>query len=60
MASPTRPSIPVDVSSKILYKVDAATVDAVNASVVHGWITELNDSIRATEVGGLRTSLELT
>jgi centromere/kinetochore protein ZW10 len=56
----TKRSIPVDLSSKILYKVDAATVDAVTASVVHGWIGELDESIQATKVGSLRKSPGLT
>lgn len=59
MASPI-PGSPVDISSKILYKVDAATVDSVTASVVHGWIGELDEAIQATKVGGLPTPFELT
>lgn len=51
---------PVDISSKILYKVDAATVDTVTASVAHGWIGELDEAIQATKVGGLPISFELT
>ncbi|KAF8202281.1 hypothetical protein BJ912DRAFT_944331 [Pholiota molesta] len=42
-------AIPVDVSSKILYKVDAATKDTLNSSLAASWIRELDESIQATK-----------
>lgn len=44
-------AIPVDVSSKILYKIDAATRDRLNTSLASSWIEELDESILATKVG---------
>lgn len=43
-------AIPVDVSSKILYKIDAATKDTLNSSLASSWIGELDESIQATKV----------
>lgn len=43
-------AIPVDVSSKILYKVDAATKDTLSSSLAASWIRELDESIQATKV----------
>ncbi|KAF4610462.1 hypothetical protein D9613_006989 [Agrocybe pediades] len=45
---PKRP-VPVDVSSKILYKIDAATKDTLNSSLAASWLDELDGSIRATK-----------
>ncbi|KJA28051.1 hypothetical protein HYPSUDRAFT_178205 [Hypholoma sublateritium FD-334 SS-4] len=42
-------AIPIDVSSKILYKIDAATKDALNSSLASSWIGELDESIQATK-----------
>ncbi|PPQ67869.1 hypothetical protein CVT25_010308 [Psilocybe cyanescens] len=44
-------STPVDVSSKILYKIDSATKDTLNSALASSWIRELDDSILETEVG---------
>ncbi|KAF9530454.1 hypothetical protein CPB83DRAFT_850950 [Crepidotus variabilis] len=42
-------SIAVDISSQILYKIDEATRDTLNASLASGWIRELDESIEATK-----------
>ncbi|KAF8967606.1 hypothetical protein BDZ97DRAFT_1903209 [Flammula alnicola] len=45
---PKRPT-PVDVSSKILYKIDTATKSTLNSSLASSWIRELDESIQATK-----------
>ncbi|PPQ64214.1 hypothetical protein CVT24_008590 [Panaeolus cyanescens] len=40
---------PVDVSSKILYKLDAATRDTLNSSLSSSWLQELDESILNTK-----------
>ncbi|KAF9477590.1 hypothetical protein BDN70DRAFT_880982 [Pholiota conissans] len=42
-------AIPVDVSSKILHKVDATTKDTLSSSLAASWIAELDESIQATK-----------
>ena len=46
---PKRPT-QVDVSSQILYKIDAATKDTLSASLASSWVQELEDSIQGTKV----------
>lgn len=46
---PKRP-LPVDVSSKILYKIDAATKDTLNSSLAASWLQDLDKSIQETKV----------
>lgn len=41
---------PVDVSSKILYKIDSATKETLNSSLASSWIHELDGCIQETEV----------
>ncbi|KAF8906266.1 hypothetical protein CPB84DRAFT_1844516 [Gymnopilus junonius] len=41
---PRRP-VPIDVSSKILYKIDSATKETLNSSLASSWIRELDESI---------------
>ncbi|KDR80702.1 hypothetical protein GALMADRAFT_241105 [Galerina marginata CBS 339.88] len=45
---PKRP-VPVDVSSKILYKIDSATKETLNSSLASSWVQELEDSIQAAK-----------
>jgi len=49
-------AVPVDVSSKILYKLDAATNITLDATLSASWIRELDESIQATKVGGISAS----
>ena len=46
---PWRP-VQVDVSSKILTKIDLATNRTINSSLAQEWIGELHQSIQSTEV----------
>lgn len=46
---PRRP-VPVDVSSKILYKIDSATKETLNSALASSWIRELDESILSTKV----------
>ena len=46
---PRRPTA-VDVSSQILYKIDSATKDTLNAALAQSWIRELDESIEKTKV----------
>jgi centromere/kinetochore protein ZW10 len=55
MAFPIPPHLPrkqnvQDVSSKILFKFDAATRQSLNASLAASWIAELDETILETKV----------
>ncbi|KAF8159474.1 hypothetical protein B0H34DRAFT_654458 [Crassisporium funariophilum] len=45
---PKRPTL-VDVSSKILYKIDAATNETLNSDLASSWIRELDETIQSTK-----------
>ena len=45
-----RRALPEDVSSKILNRIDSASVQDLDAKLADSWVSELDESIGATKV----------